>query len=434
MKKIFFLTILIFILGSCKQAAINELSVDQPTFEVPFDQPSLVIKVHSSAPWGAMSDAEWCKVDYDSGSASQEITVTLSPNITTQARQTKITITSGNGERQATVEIKQGASDGKEYHYKIPVIFHILYQNKSDENQYVKQGWMAHVLAICNEIYANKAESHDTGKKGVDMNLEFVMATTTPSGKVLEEPGVERKQISTEEMSCLDFMNTKDAVNAAMLWDLNRYINVFVYQFAEPGILGVAHIPYTLKSYHLEGLSDGEYYLENSKPNYPHCVSINNSAIYVIPKPGYIATNTITETLAHELGHYVGLFHAFGNDHQDDKGNVISWKDDTDYCNDTPNYDRAGYEDWLDNYMNTTPPEKLKFPEMNIRTAIDGKKFVSRNIMDYYWTWSNEFTPDQRIRVRHVLNYSPLMPGPKLSRSLSRADGPWTEPPIRAIQ
>ncbi|MEG2527512.1 MAG: zinc-dependent metalloproteinase lipoprotein, partial [Mucinivorans sp.] len=122
------------------------------------------------------------------------------------------------------------------------------------------------------------------------------------------------------------------------------------------------------------------------------------------------------------------------NTHQDDNGNVISWKDDTDYCKDTPNYDRAGYEDWLDNYMSTTPPENLKFPEMNMRTAIDGKKFVSRNIMDYYWTWSNEFTPDQRTRVRHVLNYSPLMPGPKLSRSLSRADGPLTEPPIRAIQ
>ncbi|MEG1935331.1 MAG: zinc-dependent metalloproteinase lipoprotein, partial [Rikenellaceae bacterium] len=68
------------------------------------------------------------------------------------------------------------------------------------------------------------------------------------------------------------------------------------------------------------------------------------------------------------------------------------------------------------------------------RTSIDGKNFISRNIMDYTWSYSNEFTQDQRQRIRHVLNYSPLMPGPKFDRSTSRANGQWTVPPSRTIE
>ena len=33
--------------------------------------------------------------------------------------------------------------------------------------------------------------------------------------------------------------------------------------------------------------------------------------------------------------------------------------------------------------------------------------------MDYSVSYSDRFTDDQRDRIRHVLTYSPLIPGPK---------------------
>lgn len=38
--------------------------------------------------------------------------------------------------------------------------------------------------------------------------------------------------------------------------------------------------------------------------------------------------------------------------------------------------------------------------------------FTSTNIMDYSVSYSDRFTNDQRSRIRHVLTYSPLIPGP----------------------
>ena len=41
------------------------------------------------------------------------------------------------------------------------------------------------------------------------------------------------------------------------------------------------------------------------------------------------------------------------------------------------------------------------------------QEFISYNIMDYAISYSNQFTQNQRERIRHVLSYSPLIPGPK---------------------
>ncbi|EJX04004.1 hypothetical protein EVA_07897 [gut metagenome] len=42
-----------------------------------------------------------------------------------------------------------------------------------------------------------------------------------------------------------------------------------------------------------------------------------------------------------------------------------------------------------------------------------GEVFISDNIMDYMFSFSDRFTSDQRIRVQHVLRYSPMLPTPR---------------------
>lgn len=327
----------------------------------------------------------------------------------------------------------QSTAPTEDYQYKIPVVFHVLYNDRSNANQYVDKGWLPKLLATCNQLYANKFDNGDTGKKGVNINVEFALATTDPQGNQLSEPGVNRVQWATPTMDCQTFMNEKNQSNAALLWDLNRYVNVFVYTFTNERILGISHVPYASSTHPLDGLGNGNYYFKNPKTAYPHCVSINNEYIYDVPNYGYYSTSDITATLAHELGHYLGLFHAFGAS-EDGKGNPIDWRTDTDYCEDTPNYDRSAYEKWLNNYTATTPADKRKFSEMTKRTSSTGEKFDARNLMDYSFCWSDEFTAEQRNRIRHVLAYSPLIPGLRYDAPGTRALMEAEIPPIRSIE
>lgn len=50
---------------------------------------------------------------------------------------------------------------------------------------------------------------------------------------------------------------------------------------------------------------------------------------------------------------------------------------------------------------------------MLLRNSCDGKTFESDNIMDYSLTMGFQITADQKKRIRNVLYYSPLIPGPK---------------------
>lgn len=321
----------------------------------------------------------------------------------------------------------------EDYQYKIPVVFHVLYNDKNNNIQYVNKGQLAKIIAICNQMYANKFNNGDIGKKSVDINVEFTLATTDPQGNQLSEPGVNRVQWATPMMDCQAFMQEKNSKNAALLWDLNRYVNVFVYTFTNDRILGISHIPYASTTHPLDGLSEGDYYFRNPKTSYPHCVSINNQYIYNIPEYGFYSSSDIAVTLAHELGHYLGLFHAFGAS-EDEKGNKMDWQTDTDYCEDTPNYGRESYEEWLSNYLDTTPANNQKFSEMVKRTSSTNEQFDARNIMDYSVCWSDEFTANQRERLRHVLAYSPLTPGLRYDPPTTRAMTEAEIPPIRTIE
>ena len=75
---------------------------------------------------------------------------------------------------------------------------------------------------------------------------------------------------------------------------------------------------------------------------------------------------------------------------------------------------------------------------MLTRSNSQGDTWKAINIMDYSITMGYQFTAQQRNRIRQVLYYSPLMPGPKKNRftTTSRAakedtiDGP-IDLPIR---
>lgn len=339
------------------------------------------ITVTSNCDWKVEGATDWCTTDTTAGSKTASFVIHVDTNRTTRSRSAQLSVTCDQSREQITIQ-QDTLSD--EYHYKLPVIFHVLYSEETDSGQNVPAEILHRLIAECNAIYANRAGKMES----VDMNLELVAATEDPDGNPLTEQGIQRTYRSNStQISCESFM-TNNTQDVGMMWDPNRYINVFIYTFTEENVLGISHMPFTPKDNSLPGLAATNAYY-SQLPTALYGISLNNLAIH--SPEGII-------TLSHELGHYLGLFHVF-----DEEG-----CEDTDYCEDTPTYNRAGYMEWLEQQ-----PLPLYFPEVAKRTDCSGYTFTSYNIMDYDFSYQDRFTADQYLRVRHVLENSPLIPGPK---------------------
>lgn len=419
----FLLSFLIILLSSCEDSITSKVEVSPTSFRIGGYQTKIRLQITGERAWRISSDATWCTPEKLQGTGREVVNINLIPNTTVEERTATLTITYDSS--TLTAQVFQSGED----HYKLPIIFHVLYNDINDPVQYVEKGWIPQIIDGCNQLYANKIQNDYSEKKGVDMNFEFTLATTDPNGNRLQEPGINRIQWPTSQIDCDAFM--ADSKNASLLWDLNRYINVFLYTFTNPYVGGISHLPYAISRHPLGGLFDGDVYIGDTKLSYPHCISINNINIYHIPENSFDTDNIIT-TLAHELGHYLGLFHAFGVNDPEKK---IDWTADTDYCDDTPNYDRASYEQWLYKYLeNLGPEEPIRFSIVTQRTSSTEQTYNAHNLMDYYYCWMDELTPDQRKRVRHVLNYSPLIPGPKYDQEITRSAADHKYPPVRTIK
>ncbi|MDE7134485.1 MAG: zinc-dependent metalloproteinase lipoprotein, partial [Rikenellaceae bacterium] len=276
---------------------------------------------------------------------------------------------------------------------------HVLYQNAADSRQYVDHKRLAEILANVNKYYKGNADSPD-------MNLSFVLADTDPNGGTMTTPGVEYiRWKESYPIDCDKFMNDDTGKYTSLLWDPNNYINVMVYNFAKTdgGItLGISHLPIIYEGNAIPGLTKYQYpHLGLDNIKFPLCASINSIYINEESANGQYNNADINVTTSHELGHYLGLYHAFSE----------KQCSGTDYCDDTPNYDRAAY-------MAQFSGNKT-FAELVSRQSCDGTRFESHNIMDYDVSYADRFTPDQRKRVRAVLNYGLMIPGPKFNPKTS---------------
>lgn len=335
---------------------------------------------------------------------------------------------------------------GDDYDYHLPVIFHVFYKDSKNPKQYISSTRLKELLSNVNELYQGNVYniSLDT-IESEKIHVLFELAEKDANGKKLSTPGVEYIKINEDSIDCEDFMNSK--TYAKYSWNQNDYINVMVYSFKNTDhtsvTLGISNIPYKVAGYpDIEGLTNSKNYPLNKPGSFPYCVSLN--AIYVDKK--YEGTRYTTDkhqqnyqyntadpnaTLAHELGHYLGLFHTFSEKAgKKDKSEAADDDDDSDYCEDTPSYNRIAYGKWLTQYMEEArkinKDTTFTVKQLAKRTNTKGKEWQADNLMDYSICYSMRFTPDQAYRMRQVLYYSPLIPGPKKARTSTRA---WNEIP-----
>ena len=345
------------------------------------------IEVASTSAWTISAAPSW--VAAESSATQDKLVLKVSENLGKDSRSADITLTNAENLSQK-VTIKQDAYAFSENHfYKLPVVFHVLYWNENNKYHYVEKGHLQKVLDSVNQYYDNC---------GAAMNFDFVMATEDPDGNKLEEPGVSREK------------KYKD-----ILWDPSKYINVVLYNFSDELVLGIAQFPWLPEPFEMEGISQVKKGANLNENPYPQCVSINNKYIYDIPKGANdYSMSDVVVTLSHELGHFLGLYHAFN---QLLNGNTNS-NEDSDYCTDTPPYNKYQYDVKLTNYLtyygDITKTTSDGYKEFVMRThSKTGEKFRSTNIMDYAISDANAFTAEQAARVKYILHHAVFVPGPK---------------------
>lgn len=410
------------------------LSIAQATLSSSSDSDTLSLSITSNSTWKVTSNKGWCRfindtggvVDTLTGSGSKSIKITLDENLTQNDRNARISILGvADSTLQTYLTLTQAAPKFIEGgHYKIPVVFQVLYTNEKDQYQYIKKGHLATILDKINDIYKNCGE---------DINLEFVMAKEDPDGNRMEEPGVNRTKMSNTIINPSSFMASKDSKYLNLIWDPDRYLNIVLYRFNDKSIVGIAQFPFFVAPDGLEGAdtwTGGTVTQQNL--NRPQCVSINNLYIYkddgdnlLTPEHPKGEDVYIPATIAHEIGHYLGLHHVFSD-------SSVNPCLDTDYCTDTKNYDRIAYNQLIYN-AGLSLYENLDF--YITRTACDdGSVFTSDNIMDYSISYFNRFTAQQVKRIRYTLEHGAFVPGPKQhTRSRSAAVKGKLDLPFRVM-
>lgn len=436
-KYLLLVSIWILLFAGCKDSDTEDnlkLELSESSFEnISSEGTTLTVEISSSNTWVAESSSTWCKLVPDQGASNQPLKIVVNANLNTTARDASIVVTSAGIKKTITVNQLGSSPNAGEHHYELPVIFHVLYRDSRDPLQYVSPDRLAEILNVVNNLYKDKLKS-------VDMNLTFTLATTDADGEKLATPGVEYIEWKDSyPIDCDKFMTDDTTEGGAgyveYLWDPNQYINVMIYNFAtdpqsSSTTLGISHLPFTVTGTNsLEGLNETKYsYLELENLSFPYCTSINSLFINEQSTSASYNTSDVTVTLAHELGHYLGLHHIFS---ESPEGTC----EDTDYCEDTPSYNKNDYDQTFQWAVTGGVASDQLFAFLVKRKSCNGTEFISHNIMDYSVSYSDQFTQNQYDRIRHVLTYSPLIPGPKKeqTKAATAIDG-ILKLPIRTVK
>lgn len=292
----------------------------------------------------------------------------------------------------------------------IPVVFHVLYEDPTNAVQYPSFSVFEKRIEQMNKFYAATLFPNAGSRK---VQVTFTLATHDPKGNLLDEPGVNRVQYTgSANMSAADFLSTKKTLqprDRAILWDPNRYVNVWLFGFLvssdpeqdESNVTGVSYLPYCTTAHPLDLLVKWDGAI-TQQPYYMHGITLNNR--YFLPNAGgSLLDDEGMFTFCHEMGHYLGLRHAFSEPAEGEAacGNPDNASDDG--CSDTPKYDRTTYQTLF--YAGTLSYDPY------FRQPCDGSAlFLSTNVMDYYMGFRTNLTAQQKGRIEHVMAYSPWIP------------------------
>lgn len=216
--------------------------------------------------------------------------------------------------------------------YNIPIVFHIIHSGAVTPARNISQAQVNSQIVILNNDYRKLNADFSTNvtqpafvSAAADVQINFCAAAVDPSGTPLAEPGIDRINVTTKGWNALPYAMSyiESTVKPGSIWDPTKYFNVWVLQFggSDIGTLGYAQFP-TIPS----GTTPINDMVGQGG-------SANTDGVVVDYR--YVGnTGTATapynkgRTLTHETGHWLGLWHIWGDD-----TNCSG----TDYVADTPN-------------------------------------------------------------------------------------------------
>lgn len=293
---------------------------------------------------------------------------------------------------------------------RIPVVVHVVYNTPA---QNIPDSVIQNQIAILNRDFNRQnADTADLraiyGNVGKSANIEFYLATTDTLGNATT--GIVRTSTSKTSFA-LDILagtydgieDVKKATYGSVAWDPANYLNIWVCNMAvnifgtiqEGALLGLATpptnpLPSNWPAGSTDGISDGVViYWKVFGDNNPNLAS----------DPNLVGIADHGRTPVHEVGHYLGLRHIWG-----DKGNALTGAADCttdndgdgiaddDGMSDTPFCGSNSQTDGCLATKNTCTFETPDLPDM------------WENYMDYSKeSCQNTFTAQQVAHMRSIL-------------------------------
>jgi hypothetical protein len=248
----------------------------------------------------------------------------------------------------------------------IPVVVHILYHT-DEEN--LSDAVVQSQIDVLNQDFARLNQDAILTpavwqNTAAAVGIQFCLASIRPDS--VPSTGIERKHTdltSWQSFNDMKFEN-QGGLNA---WDRDHYMNIWVGNL-EGNAIGITQMPYGMTTAATDGM----------------CISYKTF--------GRIGNHldsryNLGRTVTHETGHWLGLYHIWG----DDSGNCITTGGGSDLMDDTP--------DQVDNTYDCPV-----FPVTDACSpAYPGIMFM--NYLDYTDdACMNMFTNDQAAKMRYVLD------------------------------
>lgn len=256
---------------------------------------------------------------------------------------------------------------------KIPVVVHIIH-NRLDNviggegNSNITDEQVYSQIKVLNNDFRKKIGTlgYNTNQVGADMEVEFYLATIDPDGN--PTTGINRVYSAK---AAFDILGERNVLSNLSYWDSNRYLNIWVTTIAD-NYIGYGEFP--------TGEFDGLDLTETSELT---------DGVFIDHEVFGFKTGTANQgiyqygrTLTHEVGHWFGLIHTWGDS----------------YCG--------------DDYCADTPPTENSNSSSNCRNKFSTCKGVrTQNMIENYMDYTpdscmNVFTVNQKERMRQILEIS----------------------------